>query len=200
MSRPAHRRTAGRSPRVCRRRSTPTCLAGLGDEARPGLRPGGPGGGSAARARRSRRRLRERLPAARSRRRRAPTRRAPRSAATVGPGWRCRRAARRRRAMTPSRSPPSSPEPTEAGRSRSAEEALERRLDAERALEGGVAAEGLGAVATRAACRADEDVLRRVLELDELDELDVVADRLEQLRPGRVGDVGGEALAQQTRE
>ena len=35
-----------------------------------------------------------------------------------------------------------------------------------------------------------------MLELDELDELHVVAGQAEQLRPGRVGDLGGEALAE----
>ena len=67
------------------------------------------------------------------------------------------------------------------------------------ALNATVGAVRLGAIAAGPSHRADEHVLRRVLELDELDQLDVVADRLEQLRARGVGHVRGEPLPQRCR-
>ena len=78
------------------------------------------------------------------------------------------------------------------------EEALERRLDAERVRERPVLGPEPVAVprGTRRPGGAEEDVLRGVLERDELDDLDLVAGQLEQPRAGSVGHLGREPLAQ----
>src|SRR6185436_8305953 len=78
------------------------------------------------------------------------------------------------------------------------QEALERRVDAERVRERPVFGRETVAVpcGTRRARGAEEDVLRGVLERDELDDLDLVAGQLEQSRAGSVGHLGREPLAQ----
>ena len=78
----------------------------------------------------------------------------------------------------------------------SASSRAEGRIDPELGREGPVLGERLRRVAAGPRDGAQEDVLRRVLELDELEHLHVVADRTEQLGARGVGDLGGEALPQ----
>ena len=104
-----------------------------------------------------------------------------------------RRSASRSRAVPPATRRPSRTTSSSRGARSGGEQPLQRRVEPERVAQLLVGAANVGARGL-ALDRADEHVLRRVLERDELDQLRAVAGELEQLRTQRVGDEGGEAL------
>ena len=123
------------------------------------------------------------------RRRPSPTLPAPRRAATRPPRWRSPRAARRRRARRRRRSTLMPAAGRRAGaRARGRSRARRRRPGSRRAPSPcrGPGGRRPGAGRSSGVCSS----------VDELDHLDVVADGAEQLRPGGVGHLGGEPLAQ----
>ena len=138
-------------------------------------------------------RVREPPAAARCRRPRpSPTLRAPRRAASSSP-W----------VAVPASGSPAASDDAGAASTHLAhagqpvgEQPAERRVDPELGRERAVLGERLRRVTAGARDGAEQDVLRRVLELDELEHLHVVADGAEQLGAGGVRHLGGEALAQ----